>query len=391
MSTEHDHIKAATQALDKAKYSLGAENIDFALLFTTEEFSHPLVLQTISNSIGPLPVLGASAQAVIAQDSPLKHGLIIILFSLGEGVYFNAACVKEMSAKTRLAAGIELGEKLLYGCKDVRRNFSIVFSDTTPRDYPAIVAGMQEKLGRSFPLIGASVPAGLLDHQKNPLYFGAEIFNNACCGLLWGGKVNFGLGTEHGWQPLGKPRHVTKAEADTVYEIDGEPAANLYKAYFAKEIPELKKDLSRLAVFYPVGIAVSEKKEYLLRSLSAMNDDGSLVFKGEVPQKSAVRLMISSKESCLSSTAVAAQTALSALKGRKIKFTLVLNSFSRYALLGRAASQEIKLVRDILGADAPLAGIYTSAEQAPLNSINYNNLGKSYIHNNSIAVLAIAE
>jgi len=389
VSTELDHIQAVKEAVTKAKINIGAQNSDFAFIFTTGEFSHPLVLRTAANLIGPIPLLGAASAMLISHYGPLKHGLILMLFSLSGGVYFNAACVKEIAEKTTLAAGEELGEKLLYGCKNVRRNLSVVFSNTDTAESSNLVKGLQEKLGRSFPLVGGSVSKSM-DDKESCVYFDSEILNNAACGILWGGKLNFSLGVGHGWQPLGKPRYVTRAALDTVNEIDGAAAVNLYKEYFGKEISELKKELARLSVFYPLGIAVSEKKEYLLRSVVSIKNDGSLLFRGEVPEGSMVRLMISSKESCLESAAKAAQIALNNLKGKKIKFALVLNSFSRQALLGRLAAQEIRLVRDTLGIDVPLAGIYTSAEQAPLSSINYN-LGETYFHNNSIAVLAVAE
>ena len=99
--------------------------------------------------------------------------------------------------------------------------------------------------------------------------------------------------------------------------------------------------------------------------------------------------MISSKEACLLSASNAAKTALKNARGKKIKFALILESLSRNIILGRQAGQEIKLIQDILGEDVPLAGIYTSAEQAPLSSINY--LGKAYFHNNSITVLTIGD
>ncbi|MDO8661631.1 MAG: FIST N-terminal domain-containing protein [Candidatus Omnitrophota bacterium] len=390
MSIELDYIKAAKEAVEKAKISINAPNIDFALLFTTLEFSHPLVLQTTARLIGPIPLLGASSTSIISSLGPLRHGLMLILFSLGEGAYFNAACVKDIAVKTAFAAGEELGEKLLYGCKDVHRNLSVVFSSTDTAGSSNLVTGMQEKLGSSFPLVGGSLPKAA-EHQENSVYCGSELLNDAACGILWGGKLNFGLGIEHGWQPLGKPRQITRAGLDTVNEIDGVAAVNLYKEYFAKEIPELKRELKRISVFYPLGIAVSEKKEYLLRSVSSIKNDGSLIFRGETPEGRSIRLMISSKEACLSSARQAAQTAMNNLRGKKVKFALVLNSSSRYALLGRLAGQEIKIVQAALGEEVPLAGIYTSAEQAPLASTNYSNLGKSYFHNNSIVVLAIAE
>jgi len=199
------------------------------------------------------------------------------------------------------------------------------------------------------------------------------------------------------WQQ--RANQVTKSElwgyAKNALERGNIPGVSVYtnyirKEYFGKEISELRKELKRLSVFYPLGIKVSDKREYLLRSVASIRYDGSLIFRGEVPEGSVVRLMISSKESCLSSAAQAAQIAVNSLRGKRIRFALILNSFARFVLLGRLAAQEIKLVRDIVG-DVPLAGIYTLAEEAPLSSVNYNFLGETYFHNNSIAVLAVAE
>jgi len=385
ISTAQDHLKAAKQAVEKAKQELNGKNIKFAFIFSTGEFCHPLVLETIADLIGPAPLLGASSPAIICNQGSLKQGLMVVLFSWDESAYFNAAYVKDIGANTALTSGEKLGEKLLYGCKNVRRNLSVIFSNINAVHNSNFITGLQEKLGRSFPLVGASIT----DHKESCLYFGSEILHNAACGILWGGKLNFNLELGHGWQPLGKPRYVTRSQGDIVNEIDGVPAANLYKEYFAKEIPELKRELKRLSVFYPLGLRISEKKEYLLRSIVAIENDGSLVFRGEVPPGSSVRLMISSKEACLLSASNVAKTALRNVGGKKIKFAFVLNSLSRNILLGRQAAQEIKTIQDILGEDVPLSGIYTSAEQAPLNSINY--LGKTYFHNNSIALLTITD
>lgn len=383
-STEQDHLKAVKEAAGKARIGLNAGKIDLALLFTTREFSHSLVLRAIADIIGPIPLFGASSSAVISGQGALKHGLAIILFSFSESTYFNVDCVKDIAEENTLSAGVQLGEKLLYGCKNARRNLSVIFSNIDTPDSSGLITGLQQKLGKSFPLIGATV-----GHQGNSLYFNSEILHNSSCGILWGGKLNFNLGIEHGWQPLGKPRQITKATADVVNEIDGLPAVNLYKEYFAKEIPELKRELKRIAVFYPLGISISEKKEYLLRSVVSIRNDGSLVFRGEVPEGSTIRLMISSKEGCLLSARKAAQAAIKNMEGRKIELALIFNSLSRHTLLGRQATQEIKTVQETLGEDVPLAGIYTATEQAPLGFINYS-LGKTYIHNNSIAILTIA-
>jgi len=65
----------------------------------------------------------------------------------------------------------------------------------------------------------------------------------------------------------------------------------------------------------------------------------------------------------------------------------VFDSISRYILLGRQANKELEIIQAGLGKDTPLIGIYTYGEQAPLRAVNY--LGRTYFHNQTIAILAM--
>ena len=387
-STENDHIKAAKEAVSRAITGINREKADLALLFSTVEFNHPLVLKTIDEALDGIPLLGLNTPAIISNQGASKNGLIIVLFSFPEEIYFNTTCIEEISSKTALAAGEKLGEELLYGCKGIKRNLSIIFSDGNILNGQDISFGLQERVGKSFPLIGASTYSQNTKTEKTSLYFGSSTLNDAACGILFGGRFNFGLGIKHGWKPLGKPRKVTLSKGNTINEIEGKAAANLYQEYFAKDTSGLKKDIRRISTFYPLGINIAGEKEYLLRSLSSIQYDDSLVFNGDIPQDSSVKLMVSSKESCLESTREAAELAKKALENQKVKLILVFNSWARSILLGRQENQEIEIIKDVFGKDAPIAGAYTFAEQAPLSTESY--LGRSYFQNNSIAILAIA-
>ncbi|MBM3246906.1 MAG: hypothetical protein FJZ13_06270, partial [Candidatus Omnitrophica bacterium] len=288
--------------------------------------------------------------------------------------------------KSTVNAGEELGKKLLYGFRGVRRDLGVMFSDGLIQDGSGLITGCQEKLGISFPLAGASASDNL-SFKKTYLYYNQEIFSDAACGMLWGGKLNFGLGIKHGWKPLGKPRRVTKAKDNMVNEIDGLPAVKIYEEYFAKDIAGLRKDLKHISIFYPIGIYLPGEEEYLLRNISSIKEDGSLVFQGSVPQDCQIRLMIGTKESCLAATEQAAQEVKKGTQGRPLNFIFVFESVSRYLLLGRQAKQELEIIKTQLGADVPLIGIYTYGEQAPLRSINYR--GKTYFHNQTVTILGV--
>lgn len=386
LSAEKDPVSAAKEAVLQARRNLHAEKIDLAIAFGSIDLFSAGLAKTLEVYLADMPVIGCSSTAVISSQGILKRGLAIMLLSFPDNVYFNAACLRELSAKMPQAAGEELGEKLLYGFSGIRRDLGIIFSDGLMRENAKLIYGLQEKLGSSFPFVGASASDNLR-FSKSYLYFNHDIFSNAACGVLLGGKLNFGLGTKHGWQPLGKPRRVTRSKDNTVYEIGGVRAANFYEEYFGYSLSKLRQELKLISVLYPIGIYLSGEEEYLLRNIVSIENDGSLVFQGDVPEESEVRLMIGTKESALEAARQALEEAKKSLSGGKISLVLILDSISRYLLLGRDADKELDVIREGLEQDTPLIGLYTYGEQAPLTAINYR--GKAYFHNQTISIVAI--
>ncbi|MEK9149712.1 MAG: FIST C-terminal domain-containing protein, partial [Candidatus Desantisbacteria bacterium] len=207
-------------------------------------------------------------------------------------------------------------------------------------------------------------------------------------GILWTGGINFGIGIRHGWKPLGRPRQVTAAHRNIIKTIENKPAVNVYEDYFGKKIKELRYPmLARMAILYPLGIYLAAEHDYILRNVLGVLEDGSLIFQGDIPQGSEIRIMIGTKESALEAAKEAAQEAKAALSGRQIKTALIFDSISRNKLLGRAAFSEIEIVKDTLGKDVPIMGFYTYGELAPLKALDYR--GESYFHNETINIFAL--
>ena len=396
LSTEKEPILAAREASRLARTNISPNSkIDLSIVFSSIDLASTTLLKTISDSLGGAPIVGCSGAAIISNKGIFKHGLVILLLSFPDGVYFNTASAKEIKAKTPLSAGEELGEKLLYGYRDTRRDLSIILSDGLIDDGSSLIYGLQERLGRSFPLVGGSASDNLR-FLRTYLYSNQEVLTDACVGiLLGGGKLNFGMGIKHGWKPLGKPRRVSLSKGNIVFEIDGAPASRLYEEYLAKNIFELKKGLKHISILYPLGVYLSGEDEYLLRNIASIEDNGSLRFQGDVPQDSLVRLMIGTKESCLAATRQATDetkmglfSPLFNIKKKETKyFVLVFDSISRYMLLRRDANKELEIIKEAFGIDTPIIGLYTYGEQAPLKAIDYR--GRAYFHNQTITILGI--
>ena len=385
LGLDSDAGQAAREAVRQARGNVRKEKIDLVIIFASSNISSFTILKTVNSLLGEVPVLGCSGYAIISNKGIFKQGVLIMLIGLPDATYLNTGCVKKISSKSGFKAGEELGEKMLSGFQGMRRNLSVVFSDGLITNKSNLIYGLQEKLGQSFPLIGASASDNMR-FQKTEIYYNQEACEDAACGMLLGGRIDFGFGVKHGWKPLGKPRSVTKSSANILYEIDEIPAAKIYEEYLAYSPAKLKRELKRISLRYPIGIRLPGEEEYLLRNVTGINAE-ALIMNGDIPENSQVRLMIGTKESCLDAAGEAAEEAKTALQSKTADFVLVFDSVSRHLLLGRQNAAELEIIKNKLGNDAPIMGIYTYGEDAPLKAVNYQ--GRAYCHNQTIAILAV--
>ena len=105
-----------------------------------------------------------------------------------------------------------------------------------------------------------------------------EPTNHGIAFVLYGGE-NFHAFTiaVHGWRPLGMPFHITRAERSTLYELNGEPAYEVYNHYL--KIAE-DDDFSWNGLLFP--IAIDHGGVQILRTPASVNPDGSLVLPADI-------------------------------------------------------------------------------------------------------------
>ncbi|MFC1657777.1 FIST signal transduction protein [Candidatus Omnitrophota bacterium] len=391
VSFNKEYKSAIAEAASQAKTDLKQNNISLAIVLTSFDFAFPYVLKAIGSLIGEnVPLIGTTSNAILTKDGAHRHAVAIMLIST-EDAYCNTAAIKDILIDL-YAGGDRLGKQLLFGMKEFQRRFCLFFSDGMIMDSLPLLKGLQQRLGISFPIIGATAASDDIQAKKTHQYFNQRVLNSSIAGLLWAGKINFGVGIKHGWKPLGKPRRVNLADKTVIKEIENRPAVSLYQDYFAKDTAELRKELKRISCLYPVGINISGEEEYLLRNILSIEEDGSLVCRGDVPVGSRVRLMIATKESCLAATEEAAQDAKQAFamrtfpKQEPINAILVFNSASRLYLLGRQITKELEIIKSHFP-DTPIMGLCTFGEQAPLKATDF--AGKTYCHNQTIAIIAM--
>ncbi|HAH21586.1 MAG: hypothetical protein A2Y00_05710 [Omnitrophica WOR_2 bacterium GWF2_43_52] len=387
-SQKKDLLEAIQEATKACFSQIPIHEISMALIFSSPEFAVQSLLKHIQPNLkANTPLLGCSAIHLITGSGIQKEGLVIVLLSLPNT---KIACgfTDVTPYKNAFSSGQELGTRLMANFQDYRRELCLLISDGLSEYTPELIQGLQSIIGRSFPFFGGG-SSDNFEFKRTSQYYGENIFTKNTVAALLGGKLSYGIGIRHGWKPLGKIRTVTESKTNILRKIDDKKASQLYEDYFAKTLSELKKEITYINVLYPIGIYLEGENEYLLRNIVSLNDDGSITTQGSIPSGSAIRLMISTKESCLEAARQAALQVQHAMHYKKICFALAISSASRVRVLGRAVDKEVKAIKEVLGENTPLAGFYSYGEYAPLGATTYH--GQTYSHNQTIAIVGIGE
>jgi len=251
-----------------------------------------------------------------------------------------------------------------------------------------VLRGAQEVLGTGFPIMGGGAIDNL-QFQKAYQYLNNNIYTDSVVGVLIGGNIKIGIGKAHGWQPIGKPHKITRVRSNIIKEIDKRKAVELYEEYLGKTCDELKTEgIAKLGASYPLGVAIGQKKEYLIRMPLKIKDNGSLMLNADIPEHKDISLMIGDKNSALEATKRSCIEALGNSKTRA-RFAMVFSDIGRLQLLRKDSQKEVEIIREILGKDVPFFGCYVCGEYAPIDI--QENVGQSYFHNQAISIVVFSE
>ena len=185
-----------------------------------------------------------------------------------------------------------------------------------------------------------------------------------------------------GWIPFGPERIITKSEANILYEIDGQPALDLYKNYLGEKASELPQ----ASLLYPLNVTPEDKKEPVVRTiLNIDNDNQSMILAGDVPINSRVQLMMASVDGIGDGAKIAAEFAM---KNRKNKpeLAVLVSCIGRKLVMNQRVEEEVEQVRETIGEKIPMTGFYSYGEMAP-----FNGSRSCELHNQTMTITLISE
>jgi hypothetical protein len=181
---------------------------------------------------------------------------------------------------------------------------------------------------------------------------------------LYGERILVGYGTRGGWLFLGPDRTITSSAGNILYEIDGQPALDLYKKYlgsFADELPGS-------ALLFPLALLNDQDEDApLVRTILSIDEaNKSMIFAGDVPMGARVRLMRAGLEELVKAAGEVGAEAMSP-QLKDPAFGLVMNCVGRRLVLGHRAEEELESIRTGIKKEVPTIGFYSYGEFSPMH------------------------
>lgn len=379
-----DAFRTGASACTEVLRAFGSTRPDFLLVFGSVALDQDKLIQGILSVIPKIPLIGCSTAGEISSEGLAQEQSVVIAGVHIEDIRFELGSGHHILWNPRQAGDV-LGESFKHFFSRHETHLLLPFLDVLSGNGDDVLSGLMHILGNSFPIAGSAAGDDLL-FLRTYQYLNAGVHSGSSVALGLSGNFCFGMDIAQGFLPVGIERTVTKSSGTTIHEIDGKPAISLYQDYCGTEhVNELREEiLGKLGVSYPIGVALGEEVP-TLRNPIFIDQHGSITFSAAISEGARVRLMISSVENVMQSAEVAATNVLMQLRGRKPKLTMIFNAISRKKLLGNHAGDEIELIRNTIGREVPVIGMYGYGQ------IGGKKATYPLLHNGSALIVVLAE
>ncbi|MET0419208.1 MAG: FIST N-terminal domain-containing protein [Actinoplanes sp.] len=291
----------------------------------------------------------------------------------GAGVVVNALGGAGFSASVRAvphesmdlyAAGVTAASCL--DDIDAEHRVVLLLGDGRSGDQQEMVRGAYSVSGAQVPLVGGC--AGDNVTQTGTWHFfssgrDVQVLPNAVLGAALGGPSPFGIGRAHGWHKTGEPMVVTRSEGGKIFELDGEPALDVYlrRTGGGAELLADPGAFLQFATVRPLGLARRSGEDVRI-IFEADAAERSISGLADTPEGALVWFMAADPESIVDAAAVAGVAATEDLGGADPLGVLVFDCCVRPIALGEdRTEQAAERLRDALK-PIPYGGFYSNGE-----------------------------
>lgn len=330
-----------------------------ALVFGSRELlGEPDLFQRIKASCPGAILLGCSTAGEITRHGIAEDTVVLTLAQFDQ-VDLTVATTDLADMEDSLAAGRRLGAQI----QATPPRALVIFGQGLAINGSALIDGLRQVLGDGITITGGLAGDG--DRFQETLVMTPDgPSSRAIVALGLGGEaLRFNHGSFGGWEPFGNLRRMTKAVGNVLYELDGKPALDIYKAYLG----DYAKDLPSSGLFFPFEMLDAARGTTgVIRTILAVNEaEGSLTLAGDVNPEGYLQLMHASTDQLVSGAETAAVATRDMAPHPDTGIGILVSCVGRRMVMGYRIDEEIEAVGDILGQDTVLTGFYSYGELSP--------------------------
>jgi hypothetical protein len=324
-------------------------------------------------------IVGCSTSGEIYQDEVYDNNIVCTAVWF-EKTNIEIAVENIHSTDDSFKAGENLADKLHKG----NLRHIMVLSEGLNINGSELTKGLNNKLNNSI-----SVTGGLAGDQDNFsetfIVHNDKVEKNKVVAIgFYGEHLQVGYGSMGGWDSFGVDREVTKAERNILYELDGQPALELYKRYLGKHAANLPAS----ALLFPLSLRLKDSETTLVRTILSINEEnGSMVFAGDVPQGAYVRLMKANFDRLIDGANDAAEMSKISLQQSDADLALLISCVGRKLVLKQRVEEELEIIHETLGKNVATTGFYSYGEISPIKPFEQH----CELHNQTMTITLFKE
>lgn len=356
-SEDIDADGALEELTGQCRAELGDRTPKAGILFAAIDMDHDLILQGVCDAWPGIELIGCTTDGEMSSQLGFREDSIALLLFGSDSIEITAGIGHEVSKDIAGACGRAVEAAAAKASQ--APTLCITLPESLTASGQQIVEALSLGLGGDVPVFGAT-SADAYQLTRTYQFCGREVSQDSVPVLLFSGPLVYSMAVESGWEPVGEPGLVTRADGTVVHEIDGRPAIEFYRRFQGPEAVPTPD--------CPLAILDEHGGVESLRATGGVfdADTGAITYLAEIREGVMVQITVADRSAILAGCTASIEKAFAGYPhGKSPEAALFFSCAARKMLLGTRTNEEFGIIESVIGRDVPVCGFYGYGEIGP--------------------------
>jgi len=334
-------------------------------------------LRKLSEIFSTSIIIGASTAGEIYQDELYEDSLVVSVMKFKKTSLRHSICTL-ISSENSFEKGVSIANDLLTD--ELKGIF--ILSDGLHANGSQLTEGISSVIKDEIPVTGGLAADGDRFNTTWVLVGNKPKSGYVCAVGFYGDFIQIAYASKGGWDRLGLERVVTKSKNNVLFELDNQPALEIYKRYLGDKAD----GLPATGLLFPLDLRNDNASESKVRTILAVDEESqSITFAGDIPEGSHVTLMKANYNRLIDGASEAAETLQLQEYNDETIVSIAISCVGRRLVLKSRVEEELEAILDVVPPKTKQIGFYSYGEISPLSS------GKCDLHNQTMTLTLLWE